>query len=124
MTLSRHVRRYLAELLAILFFVVVAGPFASGQAVSPGQGQPVTVSGVKVGEIGSVRLREGRALLRLDIDPGELPAVYRDARMSLRPKTGLNDMAVQLEPGTPPARRLHDRDSHGNPRTDTHVNPD
>jgi phospholipid/cholesterol/gamma-HCH transport system substrate-binding protein len=103
--------------------VRIEAEFSTGQAVSPGQGQSVTVAGVKVGEIGRVWLEEGRALLRLDLEPGAVD-VYRDARLALKPKTGLNDMSVQLDPGTPGTGRVEDGDRIGIGRTEVNVNPD
>src|ERR1700755_208359 len=41
---------------------------STAQAVTPGQGQSVRVSGVQVGEIGSVTLKNGVADVELDID--------------------------------------------------------
>lgn len=75
--------------------------FSSAQAVTPGQGQTVNVAGVKVGEIASVRLEQGRAVVEMAIDSHELGPVYRNAHLLLRPKTGLNDMSIDLDPGTP-----------------------
>jgi phospholipid/cholesterol/gamma-HCH transport system substrate-binding protein len=147
-SLALQLRRYRRELLAVLAMVLVAVPvgayivdhqrlrfpwesvytiraqFASAQAVTPGQGQNVTVAGVTVGEIASVELRDGRALVTMDMDPDRMPAVYADARMLLRPKTGLNDMSVQLDPGTPAAGRLRERDVLPASSTTPNVNPD
>lgn len=78
----------------------------TAQAITPGQGQTVAVAGVEVGEIGKVRLRDGRALVRLDIDRTKLPEVHTDATVLTRPKTPLQDMSVQLDPGTRGAPRL------------------
>ena len=75
--------------------------FSNAQAVTPGQGQTVTVAGVKVGEIGEVRLEGGVAVVRMDLTSEDLGSVYRNARLLLRPKTGLNDMSIALDPGTP-----------------------
>ena len=75
--------------------------FSSAQAVTPGQGQTVTVAGVKVGEIGEVRLEGGVAVVRMDLTSKDLGSVYRNAHLLLRPKTGLNDMSIALDPGTP-----------------------
>jgi phospholipid/cholesterol/gamma-HCH transport system substrate-binding protein len=75
--------------------------FSNAQAVTPGQGQTVTVAGVKVGEIGAVELEDGLAVVRMDLTSDELGPVYRDAHLLLRPKTGLNDMAIALDPGRP-----------------------
>lgn len=103
--------------------------FSSGQAVTPGQGQQVTVAGVKVGEIGKVELREGKARLRMDLEPGKAPAIYRNAALLLRPKTGLNDMSIQVNPGRPDASlpasgRLSDGDVLPPSATQPNVNPD
>jgi phospholipid/cholesterol/gamma-HCH transport system substrate-binding protein len=67
--------------------------------VMPGQGQMVTVSGVPVGEIGSVSLKNGKAVLRLAIKE-RYAHIHRDATVLLRPKTGLKDMVAELDPGT------------------------
>jgi phospholipid/cholesterol/gamma-HCH transport system substrate-binding protein len=74
--------------------------FTTGQAVTPGQGQTVRVSGVRVGDISKVELREGRAIITLDFDSKWSKLVHRDASALLRPKTGLKDMFIQLDPGT------------------------
>ncbi len=71
----------------------------TAQAVSPGQGQTVRVAGVRVGDISEVELKDGIALVTMDIDQQFLP-VYKDATILLRPKTGLKDMFLELDPGT------------------------
>jgi len=71
----------------------------TAQAVTPGQGQTVQVAGVEIGDIGAVTLRDGRALVALDIKPEYDTLIRRDARASLRPRTGLKDMYVQVFPG-------------------------
>ena len=153
MSLRLNVMRHLRELVAIGAFMLIAAvvaayimdhqrmrwpwedvfsieaEFESAQAVTPGQGQTVNVAGVRVGEIGAVRLDEGRAVVRLDLDSEELGPVYRNARMLLRPKTGLNDMSIQLDPGTPdgalPDRgRLSEGDRIPASNTAPNVNPD
>lgn len=86
---------------------VVEAEFSSAQAVVPGQGQAVTVAGVRVGLVGDVTLRDGRAIVRMDIDRDQAP-VYRDARIVLRPRTPLRDMYLALERGTRAAGRIPD----------------
>ena len=80
---------------------VMYAQFSSAQAVTPGQGQTVNVAGVKVGEIGSVRLKNGLALVTMNLTSNEAGPIYRNAQLLLRPKTGLNDMSIELDPGTP-----------------------
>jgi phospholipid/cholesterol/gamma-HCH transport system substrate-binding protein len=74
--------------------------FSTAQAVTPGQGQTVVVSGVKIGDIGKVRLKNGRAIVRMNIDPEYKDLIHTDATALLRPKTGLKDMFVDIDPGT------------------------
>jgi phospholipid/cholesterol/gamma-HCH transport system substrate-binding protein len=71
----------------------------TAQAVTPGQGQTVRVAGVRVGDIAAVEYEDGHAVVTMDIDRKFLP-VYRDATILLRPKTGLKDMFLELNPGT------------------------
>ena len=87
-------------------FYEFAGDFSTAQAITPGQGQSVHVAGVKVGEISRVDLVDGRARVGMRLEPEAGVVVHRDARMLLRPKTGLRDMTVELDPGSEDAPRL------------------
>ena len=80
----------------------------TGQAVVPGQGQTVNIAGVKVGEVGSVTLEDGIAVVDMNIQEKYKP-IYRDATVLLRPKTGLKDMYLALDPGTQERRRRSPR---------------
>jgi phospholipid/cholesterol/gamma-HCH transport system substrate-binding protein len=82
------------------------GEFSTAQAVIPGQGQEVTIAGAKVGEIASVDLHEGRALVSMNVEPKYARYIYRDATMLLRPKTQLQDMTVEVDPGEPATGRV------------------
>jgi phospholipid/cholesterol/gamma-HCH transport system substrate-binding protein len=70
------------------------------QAVAPGQGQTVRVAGVRVGDIARAELHEGRAIVTLELDAKYDDLVHTDATVLLRPRTGLKDMFVELDPGT------------------------
>jgi phospholipid/cholesterol/gamma-HCH transport system substrate-binding protein len=86
-------------------FYEVNAEFSTAQAVVPGQGQTVNIAGVKVGELGEVNLRNGVAVVQLKIDNKYAP-IYNNATMLLRPKTGLKDMIVEMDPGTPKAGKV------------------
>ncbi|MDQ6607729.1 MAG: MlaD family protein [Actinomycetota bacterium] len=73
--------------------------FQTLQAVAPGQGQTVRVSGVQVGTIGSVSLRNGLAVVQMNMDQRYEHIVHENATLLLRPKTGLDDMFIELNPG-------------------------
>jgi phospholipid/cholesterol/gamma-HCH transport system substrate-binding protein len=86
-------------------YVEVEAELATAQAVTPGQGQTVNIAGVEVGEISSVKLEQGRAVIGLSIERDHAK-IYRDATILLRPKTGLKDMVAELTPGTEAAGEL------------------
>ena len=124
--MKRQIGKYYKPFLAIIGLVAIAAavsgyiltqqrlrfPFISdkplemyaemenAQSVTPGQGQTVQVAGVKIGDIGEVKLRNGRALIRLDIEPRFDDLIHTDARAALRPRTGLKDMYIQVYPGS------------------------
>ncbi len=70
------------------------------QAVTPGQGQTVRVAGVEIGQIGQVELKEGRAVVNLEIEPKHKSVIRRDATALLRSKTGVKDMFIEVDPGS------------------------
>ncbi len=76
------------------------GEFSTAQAITPGQGQTVDIAGVQVGEITNVDLVNGRAVVTMQLNPKYSHRVHPNATMLLRPKTGLKDMIVELNPGT------------------------
>jgi phospholipid/cholesterol/gamma-HCH transport system substrate-binding protein len=80
-------------------FYEVKAELPTAQAVVPGQGQSVNVAGVKIGEVGDVRLENGHAIVTMDIQNKYKP-IYHDATVLMRPKTGLKDMYLALDPGT------------------------
>jgi phospholipid/cholesterol/gamma-HCH transport system substrate-binding protein len=119
------VRKHVKEFVAILGLVAVAAgvslyildeqrlrfpweeaplrlkaEFPTAQAVTAGQGQTVRVSGVRIGDIGDVQLRDGKAVVEMVIDPEYKGLVRTDAHALLRPRTGLKDMFIDLEPGS------------------------
>jgi phospholipid/cholesterol/gamma-HCH transport system substrate-binding protein len=123
---SRAVRKHLGPFSAIVALIAIAAvvggyilgeqrfrfPFVqdapmridveldAAQAVTPGQGQTVQVAGVKIGDIGDVRLEGGRALVGLDIKRRYADLIHPDATALLRPRTGLKDMYIQVFPGS------------------------
>jgi phospholipid/cholesterol/gamma-HCH transport system substrate-binding protein len=84
----------------------VNGAFTTAAAVVPGLGEPVNVAGVRVGQINGTSLQDGQATVRMQIDPSQLPAIYRDAHADLVPRTPLKDMEVDIWPGERSSGRL------------------
>jgi phospholipid/cholesterol/gamma-HCH transport system substrate-binding protein len=127
------IRKHLRDFIAILVLVVVAlvatyiivqqqrlripiledkpfelkAEFSTAQAVVAGQGQTINVSGVEVGQVDNVQLENGRAVVTFGIDRKYLP-IYKNATILLRPRTGLQDMFFQLDPGSRKAGEIDD----------------
>lgn len=80
-------------------YYVVNVPFSTAAAVTAGQGQTVDIAGVPVGQVGGVNLRNGHAVVAMDIYKQYAP-IYRDATVLLRPP----DPAEGHVPGARPRR--------------------
>lgn len=78
----------------------ITAEFATAQAVTPGQGQSVDIAGIQIGKVTSVDLEDGHAVVGMDIVPEYMKLIHPNATLLLRPKTGLNDMIVEVSPGS------------------------
>jgi len=126
---KRAIKNHLSDFIAILVLVVLAvgvtgyiltqegfrlpfiskpqftinAQFSTAQAVTPGQGQTVRVSGVQIGTLSGVSLKNGYAIVKMSIEKKYKGVIHTNAAAFLRPKTGLQDMFVELNPGGGPA---------------------
>ena len=104
--LSIVVAGYILNHERLRFPIIQSAPFklyaqfSTAQAVMPGQGQSVRVSGVQIGDIGNVTLKNGLAVVELDIDQQYKSLIRQDATALLRPRTGLKDMFIEVDPGS------------------------
>lgn len=103
-------------------YFYVNAKFKTAAGVLPGQGNAVTIAGVKVGEIAGVRVQDGQAVLKLRLD-AKYGHVHPDATLLLRPKTALKDMVAEMDPGTK-GPELKDGGTLGVGSTDPDVNLD
>src|SRR5687768_242743 len=127
--MRRAIREHLTDFLAIVALVVFAGlvsfvilsnqqqpypswvPFlgddqfelevemSTAQAVTPGQGQTVNMAGVEIGDIREVDLEDGRAVVTVGINRPYQELIHTDANVLMRPRTGLQDMTLEVDPG-------------------------
>jgi phospholipid/cholesterol/gamma-HCH transport system substrate-binding protein len=98
--------------------------FSTAQAVIPGQGQSVDIAGIKVGEVSGVKLENGHAVVGMDVDNKYAPLIHEDSSLLLRPKTGLNDMVVEVDPGTHSSPQVKENSTIPLASTQPQVNPD
>jgi phospholipid/cholesterol/gamma-HCH transport system substrate-binding protein len=74
----------------------------TAKAVTPGQGQTVHIAGATVGDITGVELEEGNAVITMALDSPYEELLHPDASILVRPRTGLQDMTIELDLGTEP----------------------
>jgi phospholipid/cholesterol/gamma-HCH transport system substrate-binding protein len=86
-------------------YYTLKAEFQTAQAVTPGQGQAVTIAGAKIGEVASVNLHNGVAIVTMKVVP-KYALIYRNATLLLRPKTQLADITIEVSPGSPSSGRL------------------
>jgi phospholipid/cholesterol/gamma-HCH transport system substrate-binding protein len=73
--------------------------FSTAQAVTPGQGQSVRISGVQIGLITGVSLKNGEGVVKMSIDKKYEGLIRTNWTALIRPRTGLDDMFIELSPG-------------------------
>jgi phospholipid/cholesterol/gamma-HCH transport system substrate-binding protein len=78
---------------------VVEVELDNAQSVQPGQGQTVRVAGVQIGQISGVEVEDGNAVVEIEIDQEFEDVIREDASALLRPRTGLKDMLLDVDPG-------------------------
>ncbi len=98
--------------------------FSDAQAVTPGQGQTIRVAGVEIGKIGKVQLEEGKAVVTMQIEPKYKTLIRRDATALLRPRTGLKDMFIEVDPGSKEAPALVENERIALENTAPDIDPD
>jgi phospholipid/cholesterol/gamma-HCH transport system substrate-binding protein len=98
----------------------------TAQAVTPGQGQTVRVSGIRIGDISKVDLKDGVAVVTTDIDPKYKGIIKTDWHALLRPKTGLKDMFIEVTPPVGGSKGTTPDDGYTLPVANTmpDINPD
>ena len=82
------------------------------------------ISGIKVGDVGGVKLENGHAVVSMEIDNKYAPLIHSNASLLLRPKTGLNDMVVEVDPGTQSSPQVTEGSTVPLADTQPQVNPD
>ncbi len=118
-------RFYLPKWVPVLGsdFVNYKATLQTAKSITPGQGQTVNIAGVPVGELADVQLVNGRAVVTMKIRRKYTP-LYKDATALVRPKTGLEDMIIELSPGSKAAGDLPPSEPIAVSRTLPAVNPD
>ncbi len=97
--------------------------FQTAQAVTPGQGQAVTIAGAKVGEVASVELHNGIAVVSMKVTP-KYARFYKNATLLIRPKTQLQDITIEVNPGDASAGKLNSGETVPLSQTAPNVNFD
>jgi len=98
--------------------------FTSAQAVTPGQGQTVNLAGVEVGDVSKVELEDETAVVTLSIQEEYADLIHEDATMLLRPRTGLQDITIEVDGGSPDSATVEEDSTIPVSQTQPNVQPD
>jgi phospholipid/cholesterol/gamma-HCH transport system substrate-binding protein len=98
--------------------------FTSAQAVTPGQGQTVNLAGVEVGDVSKVELEDETAIVTLSIQEEYADLIHEDATMLLRPRTGLQDITIEVDGGSPDSATVVEDSTIPVSQTQPNVQPD
>ncbi|HEX6116433.1 MAG TPA: MlaD family protein [Solirubrobacterales bacterium] len=98
--------------------------FTTAQAVTPGQGQSVQIAGIRVGGISDVELDQGVAVVTMDVDPEYASVIREGASFLLRPRTGLQDMTIEIDTGAEDGDPIEEGSVVPSSQTAPNVNPD
>lgn len=87
--------------------LVFSATFDQTPGISPGNGQEVRIAGVAVGQITDATVDDqGHGVVEMELDGDQ--TIYDNARLVLRPKSPLNEMFVNINPGGAPGAPIED----------------
>ena len=81
-------------------FYSINAEFETAQAITPGQGQAAVIAGINVGKVGAAELRTASPRSGSTSTRSTRTCSTRTPSSCTRPKTGLNDMVIEIDPGT------------------------
>ena len=74
--------------------------FSDAGGLHSGGRTPVLVAGVPVGQVTTVRLERGLALVTMRLATSARGVVRRDARATIEPRSALEDLTIDISPGS------------------------
>lgn len=74
--------------------------FADAAGIRSENANPVLIAGVRVGEVEDVAYSDGQAVVTLGVDDDARDRLRADASAEIVPRSALNDLTVELSPGT------------------------
>ncbi|MEV4422565.1 MlaD family protein [Patulibacter sp. NPDC049589] len=100
---------------------VVEATFRDAGGIKAGDDATVTIAGVDSGRVVGIAHRDGRAVLRLRLDDDTAGKLHAGATATVRPRSQLGDLVVELTPGPRSGRALRAGDRLGADATNASV---
>ena len=100
---------------------VVEASFRDAGGIERSDRATVTIAGVDAGRVQAIEHRDGVAVLRLRLDDDTKGRIHVGATATVRPRSQLGDLVVELTPGRLDARALRDGDRLGTDATGASV---
>jgi virulence factor Mce-like protein len=85
--------------------------FPDAKGLDPSDEPPAAVAGSPKGRVKAVRYEHGRAIVTLRLEPEMRGKIFADASAAIRPASALQNLLVNVDPGTPEAGPLGEDDA-------------
>jgi phospholipid/cholesterol/gamma-HCH transport system substrate-binding protein len=103
---------------------IVTADFANADGLDASKKPPVMVAGVTLGTVSDVSYEHGMAVATLDLSGSARGRIFNDASVLITPRSAINDLTVDIVPGTPSAGAPHGRLTIPEARTQSAINLD
>jgi phospholipid/cholesterol/gamma-HCH transport system substrate-binding protein len=80
--------------------------FPDAKGLDPNDGPAAAVAGSPVGKVTDVRYSDGRAVATVELDSDVKGKIFADATAAVRPASALQNLLVNIDPGSPAAGPL------------------
>jgi phospholipid/cholesterol/gamma-HCH transport system substrate-binding protein len=98
--------------------------FPDAKGLDPSDGPAAAVAGSPVGKVTDVRYADGRAVATVELDSNVKGKIFADASAAIRPASALQNLLVNIDPGSPAAGPLPDNQPIEPERTSDFVSID
>lgn len=95
--------------------------FPDAKGLDPADGPSAAVAGSPLGKVSEVRYENGRAVATLELDSDVEGKIFADATARVRPASALQNLLVNVDPGTPESGPLPDGEPIPPERTEAFV---
>ena len=103
---------------------IVTADFVNAEGLDASKKPPVMVAGVTLGTVSNVTYQHGMAVATLDLSDSARGRIFNNASVLITPRSAINDLTVDIDPGSPAAGLPHGPLTIPAARTESAINLD